>query len=120
MTGDGRLRVLIATSAFSMGVDFPDIRNVVHVGPPSSLVQYVQESGRVGRDGKSSVALLLYGSAGKHVQESMKSYCTNKAKCRRNKLFKILCSTMKTNFLMSSVNAGTFVQKIVHVLLVSI
>ena len=51
MTGDGQLRVSITTSAFSMGVDFPDIHNVVHVGPPSSLVQYVQESGRVELEG---------------------------------------------------------------------
>ena len=88
MTKNGKLRLLIVTSAFSMGVDCPDIRNVVHVGPPSSLVQYVQESGRAGRDGNSSVALLLYGSAGNHLQQSMKLYCTNKTGCRRNKLFK--------------------------------
>ena len=47
-TEDGKLRLLIATSAFSMGVDYPDITNVVHIRPPSCLVQYVQETGRGG------------------------------------------------------------------------
>ena len=44
----GKLRLLMATNAFSMGVDCPDISNVVHLGPPSSLIQYVQETGRGG------------------------------------------------------------------------
>jgi len=88
MTEGGKLRLLIATSAFSMGVDCPDIQNVVHLGPPSSLVQYVQESGRVGRNGAFSVALLLYGTPGKHLQTAMKAYCTNTTDCRRNVLFK--------------------------------
>ena len=48
MTEGGKLRLLITISAFSMGVNGPDIQNVVHIGPPSSLVLYVQESGRVG------------------------------------------------------------------------
>lgn len=47
-TEGGKLRLLMATSAFSMGVDCPDISNVVHFGPPSCLVQYVQETGRGG------------------------------------------------------------------------
>jgi len=74
--------------SYHMGINCPDIRNVVHLGPPSSLVQYVQESGRVGQDGYSFVALLLHGSASEHVQQLMKSYCTNKTECRCNKLFK--------------------------------
>ena len=86
MTKGGKLRLLMATSAFSMGVDCPDIQNVVHIGPPSSLVQYVQESGRVGRNGTSSVALLLYGNPGKHLQTEMKAYCTNTTDCRCNML----------------------------------
>jgi len=50
MTDGGKLRLLIATIAFSMGVDCPDICNVHVHSPPSSLVQYVQESGRVGQN----------------------------------------------------------------------
>ena len=88
MTEGGKLRVVIATSAFSMGVDCPDIRNIVHFGPPSSVIQYVQESGRVGRNGNSSVALLLCGNPGKNSKSCMKMYCTNITECRRNVLFK--------------------------------
>jgi len=57
MKKKGTLRLLIATSAFSMGVDCPDIHNVVHFGPPISVMKYVQESGRAGRNGQF---LLLY------------------------------------------------------------
>ena len=87
-TEGGKLRLLIATSAFSMGVDCPDISNVVHLGPPSCSVQYVQETGRGGRNGNPSVALLLYGKHDKHIKQSMKNYCTNSKECRRNLLFR--------------------------------
>ena len=86
-TEGGKLRLLIATSAFSMGVDCPDISNVVHPGPPSCLIQYVQETGRCGRNGNPSVALLLYGKHGKHLKQSMKGYCANSTECHRNFLF---------------------------------
>ena len=89
VTEGGKLRLLIATSAFSMGVDCPDICNIVHLGPPSCLVQYVQETGRGGRSGNPSVALLLYGKkAEKHLQKCMKDYCINSTKCRRDILFR--------------------------------
>ena len=79
---------VIATSAFSMGVDCPDIHNIVHFGPPTSVMQYVQESGRAGRNGESSVTLLLCRNPGKNSKKCMKSYCTNATECRRNTLFK--------------------------------
>ncbi len=56
----GKLRVLVATTAFGMGVDLPDIRVVVHVQAPGSLEAYVQEAGRAGRDGRASSCILLY------------------------------------------------------------
>ena len=47
----GTLRVVIATTAFGMGVDCPDIRRVIHWGLPTSVEEYVQETGRCGRGG---------------------------------------------------------------------
>lgn len=61
----GKLRLVIATTAFSMGVDCPDIHQVIHYGPPSSIEEYVQETGRAGRDGLQSKAVMLYGKPGK-------------------------------------------------------
>ena len=75
-TEGGKLRLFIATSAFSMGVDCPGISNVVHLGSPSCLVQYVQETGSGGRNGNPSVALLLYEKHDKHLKQSVKNYCT--------------------------------------------
>jgi ATP-dependent DNA helicase RecQ len=94
--------VLLATCAYGMGVDKADIRTVIHRDCPPSVEAYLQESGRAGRDGKPSKAILLWGpddalairraekDADKLRLEALLAYGRNTANCRREALLGLL------------------------------
>jgi len=68
-----RRLIMIATSAFGMGIDKPNIRYIVHYQAPGSLEQYVQEIGRAGRDGKPAHCIFLFDRADLDIQERLQS-----------------------------------------------
>jgi len=94
--------VLTATCAYGLGIDKPDIRTVIHRDCPPSVEAYLQESGRAGRDGEPSKALLLWGpederslsraknEAGKKRISNLLTYARDTKKCRREALLDLL------------------------------
>ena len=61
----GDSRVIVATNAFGMGIDKPDVRLVIHIDLPDSIEAYFQEAGRAGRDGQKAYAVILYAQSDK-------------------------------------------------------
>lgn len=82
------LRVIIATVAFGIGVNCSGVRQVIHWGPTEDIEDYVQETGRAGRDGRSACALLCCTKRlMKFADDEMRDYCDNTTICRRKLLF---------------------------------
>lgn len=65
----GKTRIMVATNAFGMGIDKPDVRIVIHIDCPSSIEAYFQEAGRAGRDGAQAYAVLLYNNSDRQKLE---------------------------------------------------
>ncbi|MCP5059171.1 MAG: ATP-dependent DNA helicase RecQ [bacterium] len=81
----GRRTVMIATNAFGLGIDKPDIRYVLHYQSPASLEQYVQEAGRAGRDGRRANCILLFSSEDRAIHESLLA----RSRVRPEQLYKL-------------------------------
>ena len=87
-TTSAPLRIVCATIAFGMGIDSPDVRQVIHLGVPEDTESYLQETGRGGRDGEPALALLLTTKyATRRADTNMKEYQKNSSTCRRDFLF---------------------------------
>lgn len=84
---EGTVRLVFATNALGMGVNFSNVRAIIHYGPPREIEDFVQQIGRAGRDGKPSKALLLYnGHHLKNCNQNMKDYCSSNSGCLRKLL----------------------------------
>ncbi len=90
-SSESPLRVLIATGAFGLGMNCPDIHQVIHWGLPQDAETYVQESGRAGRDGKQAISFIIKQPRDldrRFTSEQMIEYCQNKSVCRRSILYR--------------------------------
>lgn len=71
----GKKRIIIASSALSMGVNFPDVRNIIHWGPARNMLDYHQESGRGGRDNRlTHVLTIYYGQQKSFCEDAVKEF----------------------------------------------
>ena len=85
------LRIVVATIAFGLGVDCPDVHQIIHWGVPEDMETFIQETGRAGRDGQLSCSLLFYGKRDlnkKRTTSQLIEYCKNESKlcCKKNYL----------------------------------
>ena len=89
---DGNVRVVVATSALSMGVNFPNVKYIIHMGPARNAVDHIQEVGRAGRNGEPSHNIVIYyGNQLMHCAKSVKDFCKTNS-CIRKALFKDFAS----------------------------
>ena len=79
----GQVQTIVATKAFGMGIDKPDIRHVVRNGVPESMLSWAQELGRAGRDGSQACATILYRRSDiSHANPWVLNKISDKERCR--------------------------------------
>ena len=80
----------MASTAFGMGIDCTNVHQIVHLTPPDSIESYIQETGRAGRDGKTSIAALYVVNRGlKYFDVNVKTYISNRSEYRQKILFSL-------------------------------
>ena len=99
---DSEMKVIVATSALGMGIDIKSCHSVIMYGPPSNVVDLVQELGRVGRDGQQSCATVLFNCRQlRHVDKDVKLFLENNDCRRRNILAHFLDESDLLNLAIS-------------------
>ncbi len=84
----GRRTIMVATSAFGLGIDKPDIRYIVHYHTPASMEQYVQEAGRAGRDGSKANCILFFDEGDREIHEAL----LQTSRVRPDQLYRIVAA----------------------------
>ena len=105
-SSESTVRVVFATVALGMGVDIRDIRRIVHISPPYTIQAYFKETGRAGRDGQPSTAVLFYNNhdIAKNkpgMQEEVRQFCKSQGECLRHLLLSLLDTDKKHITLVS-------------------
>ena len=87
IAADSVTRIVFCIEAFGMGLDCPNISQVLHFSPAKTVEGYVQEVGRSGRNGQQAVALCIQTPLHVQTNKDMKQYVKTRDKCRRQMLF---------------------------------
>ena len=126
---NNQIQIIVATIAFGMGIDKPDVRFVIHYSLPKSLEGYYQETGRCGRDGNESCCIMYYNYGDKKIIEFMIDrgegtwaekqrqrhnlqqvieYCENNSDCRRQQILSVSIIIFCINYFLFIFSSFTF------------